>query len=386
MNILFVTSRAIEVNASSSIRNLATIKGLIENGHTITVCSMRPDPNNKYYDPNSQQLEVRKIYFKPEMVAAVKTAQRFNIFHTKLYRMLRGKRLYDGSKQIVNHVEEVNLSNFDIIISSSDPKSSHLFVEKLFERNGKHIPWIQIWGDPFASDMTVHGDKRFIKKATEEESRLLSECDSVIYVSLATLEYQKKAFPNSSKKMHYLPIPYLKKRILDNREKDNTFSIVYCGDYLSNIRNISPLYQAVNGMDGFRLDICGDSDIKLANSNNVSVRGRISYQEASTLEDNANILVMICNLSGNQIPGKIYQFAGTNKPILFVLDGNKKIFREQFQKYNRFVFCDNDSKSIRENLLKIRNENKKYLPLEDFDPKIVASKILQTINESELIK
>lgn len=381
MNILYITSRAIEINASSSIRNIATIKGLVENGHNVTLCSMRPDNNGKYYDNKIADVNIKRIYFESAMKTAIKTANRFNIFHTKLYRMIRGKRIYDSSKQIINHVDEVDISEYDLVISSSDPKTSHLFAEKLFEKNGKRTAWIQIWGDPFASDMTISGSKNYMKKIEKEEHRLLSKCDSVIYVSSATLDAQKNKYPDASKKMHYLPIPYLKKVISVQRENESTNAVklAYCGDYLSHIRNIVPLYDAVSNLQGYSMRICGDSDITLNPVENIQVSGRVPYQEVSRIEDSADILVLICNLFGTQIPGKIYQYSGTDKPILFILDGNQKVIMQQFEKYGRFDFCSNDSNEIRKKLVEITKSKKKHTPVEEFSPKIVASGILKTI-------
>lgn len=381
MNILYITSRAIEINASSSIRNIATIKGLVENGHNVTLCSMRPDNNGKYYDNKIPEVNIKRIYFEPAMKTAIRAANRFNIFHTKLYKMIRGKRIYDNSKQIINHIDEVDVSEYDLVISSSDPKTSHLFAEKLFEKYGKKVAWIQIWGDPFASDMTISGSKNYMKKIEKEEHRLLSKCDSVIYVSSATLDAQKHKYPDASKKMHYLPIPYLKKVISVQKENEsaNVVKLAYCGDYLSNIRNITPLYDAVSKLQGYSMRICGDSDITLNPVENIHVSGRVPYQEVSKIEDSADILVLICNLFGTQIPGKIYQYSGTDKPVLFILDGNQKVIMQQFEKYRRFDFCSNDSREIRKKLVEITKSKEKRNPVEEFSPQTVAAGIIKTI-------
>ena len=66
-------------------------------------------------------------------------------------------QVYDSLKGITRCIEETEIQDdsYDLVISSSDPKSSHLFVYELYQRKRlKKTPWVQIWGDPFAADIT----------------------------------------------------------------------------------------------------------------------------------------------------------------------------------------------------------------------------------------
>ena len=62
MRILYVVSRAIQINSSSSIRNLASIRGLAELGHKVTVLSAMYDKNHSNYDEKLEPEGVEKIY------------------------------------------------------------------------------------------------------------------------------------------------------------------------------------------------------------------------------------------------------------------------------------------------------------------------------------
>ena len=67
------------------------------------------------------------------------------------------------------------------------------------------------------------------------------------------------------------------------------------------------------------------------------------------LEDATDVLVFLCNRTGGQIPGKIYQYSATNKIILFILDGTdeeKRILKNYFAQFNRYVFCENTVEDI----------------------------------------
>ena len=89
----------------------------------------------------------------------------------------------------------------------------------------------------------------------------------------------------------------------------------------------------------------------------------------------------LCNLQGGQIPGKIYHYSATNKPILFVLDGTeeeKKAIYDFFSKYNRYQFCENNINDIRAAIKEILEKKNQISakPVEAFEPQNVVKMIL----------
>lgn len=181
--------------------------------------------------------------------------------------------------------------------------------------------------------------------------------------------------------MQYVPTPYIDKVLSPNRDlfQKKAINLVYCGDYNSEIRNILPLYYAVLASEKFNLTICGQSDLKLINNTNVSIMPRCSLETVRNLEKEADILVCLSNLKGSQIPGKIYQYSGTNKPILFLLDGDKKGLLYIFGGYERFNFSNNNMEEILlelDNIINNENYNR-YSVIEEFSKVSVCKKILE---------
>lgn len=385
MNILYVVSRPLEINTSASVRNRATINGLIELGHTVTVMTSSPDVNHDAYDSSLSVLGAKTVYVElggaQTFAKSVRQNKALNKLRVILYNIWNYFNVYDNLKSFSSHINEIpeKLSEYDIIISSSDPKSSHLFVYNLIKNKGEEFRgrWIQVWGDPFAVDISAKSGN-YAKRA-KEEKRLISKADKVIYVSEITLNDQKQRYPAYSNKMYYAPIPFLTKRIYDNKiSNKNTYTLSYCGDYDSSIRNILPLYKSVLELDDIRLTICGRSDVSLDESNRITILPRQSMKEVEKIEENSDILVHLSNLKGGQIPGKIYQYSGTNKPILFILDGDIELMKETFGKYDRFCFAENNPKSIREQIEKIiREKNIEYNPIESFAPNKIAKRIIE---------
>lgn len=62
MNILYVVSRPLEINTSASVRNRATINGLIELGHNVTIMTSSPDVNHDAYDSSLSVLGAKTVY------------------------------------------------------------------------------------------------------------------------------------------------------------------------------------------------------------------------------------------------------------------------------------------------------------------------------------
>jgi hypothetical protein len=383
MKILYVVSRPLEINTSASIRNRATIEGLVELGHNVNIITTEPDEKHINYDSSIKNPNIETTYLKlGGMQTAARVGRRFRFLKPlkKLaYNYLAKSDIYDNLKGIANYVDKLGITDedYDLIISSSDPKSSHLFVNKMFEKKIiSKTPWIQIWGDPFLSDIT-RKNKSLNKKIKKEEDSLLNYATKVVYVSYLTLEEQKNIYPSHAEKMEYTPVPYIKEEIypkVDLEKKSLTF--LYCGDYHSNVRNIKPLYDAIKETK-HRLIICGNSDVKLENTEHISIYPRVSYEKIKQFEKESDVLVHLSNLKGTQIPGKIYHYSGTNKPILFILDGDKEKIINMFAEYNRYIFTENSISNLNKVLLNISDDKYKetLFSVKKFSPSNIAEEI-----------
>lgn len=385
MRILYVVSRPLEINTSASIRNRATIEGLLELGHSVDLITTQFDKNHSNYDDSLSNARLKVKYLKLGGIQGfAKVGRKYRVIRPLkniAYKITSHFEIYDNLKGMSNHAKKIDISegDYDIIISSSDPKSSHLFVSTLFEmRVLKETPWIQIWGDPFLSDIT-RKNKLLNLKIKKEENRLLKYAKKIIYVSNLTLVEQQRLYPHYSNKMFCEPIPYVKKEVypISNTQKES-MTFLYCGDYSSNIRNIRPLYEAIKNTK-HKLIICGNSDIKLKSTNRIKIYPRVSFERTKKFESECDVLIHLSNLKGTQIPGKIYQYSGTNKLILFLLDGQTDLLKETFKKYNRYVFSRNDCKNIEEAITQINMgvyEDSAFV-VEEFSPEKIANKILK---------
>ena len=384
MKILYVVSRPLEINTSASIRNRATILGLLQNGHKVDLITTEPDRNHVAFDESLVPKEIKVEYIKINGLQSVARMGRkisfLNPLRKYIYNFMSNHEIYDNLKKIVGFAPKFSsfLNQYDIVISSSDPKSSHLFVYEMIKRNnlfkGK---WIQIWGDPFLNDITL-SKKTNKSKIALEEKKLLALADKVAHVTKMTLEEQQKMYKGYAKKMIYLPIPYIEEKIYPVQElhEKKKVNLVYCGDYNPNVRNIIPLCEAVEQMQGIHLTICGNSSMTLRPYKNSTIYKRIPYKQVGELEAKADILVHLSNLYGTQIPGKIYQYSGTNKPILFILDGDKEKVMNQFEEFSRYIFSENEVSKIKSAIESIIEKEQNYTPVNFFSKERICKILL----------
>lgn len=387
MKILYITANPLEYSSSANMRNIALISGLQKLGHEVD--SLSAEYNNKSIYSDKIDLKFNNRYWIK--LGTIQSNISNNIKYNNLikmklknllYKVYIRLSIYDPKKNLINYIDSSIVDKkYDLIISSSDPKSSHLIAEKIIKLNPEITKkWIQYWGDPFSSDIN---NKKIIpnKMVKKEEKRLISLCDKVIYVSPFTLQEQKRIYSDYKEKMEFLPIPYYKKKIY-KETKNERIKIGYFGDYYLKNRNIIPLYETIKEEKDKELIICGNSDLDLKEYTNIKIMKRQSSEKIKIIEENIDILVCVCNSSGTQIPGKIYHYAATNKPILIIVDGEySNDLIEYFTKFNRFILCENNGDKILEAINKIVQQEYKYKPLEEINARNISEKLLRYVEK-----
>lgn len=381
--ILFITNYPLDSNASAAIRNRAIIEGFVQCGYKVITLTREPSTEIKIKNVEQQYFKSTSLaYNVAHRIRANKDSLLWKL-RISIAKIIGSLSIYDNQKILLKNLEDVNLTttDFDIVMSSSDSKVSHAIAEQLIKMGKvKANCWVQYWGDPFYDDINknllIPG--RIIKK---EEKRLLEASDYIFYTSPFTLKSQKKLFPNSSKKMYYIPTPYIEKRIYEFNKNKKTI-VGYYGSYHKKDRDIIPLYSAALEMHNIDFQFIGSSDIELDNKENILVKMQIPYNEILKYESKCDILICVANKSGStQIPGKLYHYAATNKAILFIYEQEDKEIADFFKQFNRYYMCENKKDSIKETLEKIMNNpNLSALPIEKFHCKSVVSEVLEIIN------
>jgi len=380
MDILFVTLSPIDATFSMSFRNRALLRGFVNLGHNVDVLTIYP------YDSGIQltSLELSnygkivRFNWSPDVVKSnISLKKGGNNFISRLFRAIYHRFVpFDTSYFLMKNlnVNVLDKNNYDVVVSSSDPKTSHLAVKRLIETGLTYTEWIQYWGDPLTNDITT---KLIYPKVVLKllEKRLLKGADKIIYVSPITCQEQSRLFTVYSSKMRFLPIPYEKEKIYPPTQ-NTKFNVGYFGFYLKSVRNIVPLYNAVKNINhNIHLTVVGSTDLKLDECENIAIYP--NSNDVFRYESLSDLIVVVLNLRGGQIPGKLYHLAATNKPILVILDGDfKEVIKEYLQGLQRFIMCENDEISISKAIIKQYLSQQEFVPSPRLTSSSIASQFL----------
>lgn len=363
---LFVSSYDLRRNTSSNIRTIALMESLSNHGHVVDVAYLQSSNivdsviekslvgccRNQFLLLKASQatktINIQKKQSKRSVIKRLLLDVYSRIFVYDIFQT----RFKSISKASINKIK----SDYDYIVSSSEPRSSHklaTLIKKTLRMNSK---WIQYWGDPMTND--VASNKWFPYFEKKEEKKLLKIADFVLYTNPGCSVYMKNKYPFAVDKIHWIPTSDIIEAT-PHKTKNNECSILlsYVGDYISRYRDILPLYNAcVNNK--YNAVIAGNSDIKLEQHETIKVLDRVDRLTATKIEESSQILVVLDNnnLKNNiciQVPGKLYHFALCHKYVLVITNSNQLV--DNYKQYRRFVFCKNNESSISKAVCDILN-------------------------------
>lgn len=222
--------------------------------------------------------------------------------------------------------------NFDAILSSSSPVTSHLVANELKIRF--KIPWIADLRDLWTQN--PYHDSTTIRKFFEQrlEIKVLSNAD---FITTTT--------PNSAddlKKLHKRKniYPILNGFDIDNNIEDvslpNKISLTYAGNLYGGKRDPKIFFEALKELDienkiklsEFSIDFYGPSQSWLIKEieeygleDIVNVHGMIPREEVHKIQKNTQILLLLSWNNPNEqgiIPSKIYEYFAASRPILSI--------------------------------------------------------------------
>lgn len=342
MKILYVSSLIFQKSSSAAIRNAGLIKGLIEIGNEVDILTINSLKENedqflkKYIGQNikvyKSDLKIINYYLKNKK----KDPKNSFTFILKKFIKDKIKNIYffpDVHKEWLKNYEtlKVDYKKYDLIISSSDTKTSHFVAMKIVKKY--KIKWYQIWGDPWKDDINLKKLNKFLKfRISLSEKNILKKADKIFYVSPITV--QKMKDETNLDKIFYLPRGYLKE-IESQNIKSDIYSFVYTG-VLSEYRNISPLLKKIdeyNQKNRKKIEFLiygGVSETKMKEIMQydfVKFCGMVSFDKIIEVYSKTDVLIFLDNgKDTTQIPGKIYDYLGTECQILPIFDEVNSIY------------------------------------------------------------
>jgi len=259
----------------------------------------------------------------------------------------------------------------DVIWSSSPIPSTHFIANKLAKK--ANIPWVADYRDPFhymngtagkwldkfhkRIDQTTLNNASHITFATSAVRDLYEQYQEIITKKNTVIE-------NGYDEANFEKLATLKNKATPFSEQK--FSLYYSGVLYANGRDPVPVFKALSALktlghisnDDFELVFQGagngedfnDLISELNIQNMVKFISPVPFLNALNNMTNADALLLIQDKRFNkQIPGKIYEYLRTNKPLLVKADTNGETYKLATQFQN--VHVGNTTEEIQSSVL-----------------------------------
>lgn len=232
------------------------------------------------------------------------------------------ERVYDKFEQL--HASH----DYELVISASLPFQSHLVGEKIKDSYGDKIKWAIFEFDPYTFNDTLKSSSRRRKRMYNDEKKVFEKCDHIFLTPELYSFYKKENHFNLESKVTQLPyanltsISFNADQVKGNLMPDDKINCLFTGTLYSDIRSpelMLKLFSKVQPEIGLSLmtNLSAEQISKYAPTGYTPNVIRFQKRDTSLYNlTQANVLVNIGNTVEHQVPGKIFEYMSTGKPII----------------------------------------------------------------------
>lgn len=329
-------------------------------------------------------------------------------FKQKIIQWIRGNifipdpRVHWVKPSIKYLKKVINEERFDAIVSTGPPHSMHMIALGLHKSLG--IPWVADFRDPF-SQMDVYDayflNKRSRSKLEKIEQEILDNCSAFVSTSFSIADFLLKI---DSAKMHVVTNGYDAENFVHfkDRSREDSRIVIFHGGTLGEERNPIGFLKALKRLKKERKELFDKIELRLAGKTAPAIVSELKkflgpqlldlgYLDHSSLlaeYEKASILLLLVHktdIGRTCIPGKIYEYLATQKPILGF--GHPKsdsaMILEKTQ--GGLIFDYKDDTATYQGLLQLLEEPEKYAcsnaSLKEFERRALCEKYSSILNE-----
>lgn len=206
----------------------------------------------------------------------------------------------------------------DLLISSHEPAVT-LLLGEIGARQG--LPWIADLGDPVLSGYTL---PHWRAAARRLEARVCRSADAMITTNAQTRSLLAGRHDLPVNKFTIIAQGFEARRIARvARPEDGPLRLLYTGRFYR-FRSGRELFDAVANTPGVILEVATTDDSPLLryyaerHPEAIRVLGRLSHEAAVVAQQAADVLVCVGNAYSEQTPGKVYEYLGSGRPLLYI--------------------------------------------------------------------
>ena len=225
--------------------------------------------------------------------------------------------------------------------------------------------------------------------AAKRERELLAIADRVVYVSPITKNVMCKRFNNLEKKTFYIPRGFYKS-VTKTKKVNQIIQITYTGGLSLRNRNVINLLKIVEEFSknvplnlhfNFYGHFDAETEDQFRHYHCCSIFSAVDYEEILTIYKNSDALLFVSNKgNSSQIPGKFFDYMGTNLPIICLVDSFDTEVAKMLKTSPRCLIIENSEDGIKKKIGQIPDFVKQKFEVETkYSPQNIALQLLSII-------
>jgi len=346
-----------------SQRNVYFANYLVEQGHHVDVLAANPSKYCHAYDSGLLDLISVKVKVYRTFAGIIHhlryrilSSLKVNLFHST-YSILMRKIILPLSTLewlpwgFIYGYWLCKQNKYDVIYSHNNPQITNFLVNSFKKIFG--IPYIVYIGDP--GFFGAHSQFKSISKLIE--NKCLCDANRIIVNCEETLNGYLKYFPCLSRKKFIV----ITDGFDPNRYKSTApeiskkFRILYTGVFYDSSREPFNLFKAFKNLnhDDIELVIAGEDSNKykefLKNNDledKIIFLGHQPHNRVIGLQKGASVLLLIGWRGGYQVPGKLFEYLASRKPIMAIRYDYNDVAARFIERYSRGIIVDNNVEEI----------------------------------------
>lgn len=241
---------------------------------------------------------------------------------------------------------------FDVVISSHEPGVDILLG--LWAKKRFSLKWIVDLGDPLLAPYTPAWRRKIDGWF---ERLVLKRADGIVVTTDRILDFLIKRHGITDRsKFVSIPQGFTNCRHLTQLRPmhelpKGMMHIVFTGTFYRDFRNPEHFATALRTLKAhdIAVTIAGDNPDFIPifyDIPNVRFMGKIDHFQCLELQNQADLLLNIGNVQSYQLPGKIYEYLGTVKPIFYIQTGVDDLGAELIKNLGAGIVIENDATKI----------------------------------------
>ncbi len=339
-HVLFISTAIPPYQESQTIRNVFLLRGLVNTGFRVTVITPEASGGDKDLEAMMPTCEIvrtpRPSYDRyAELLSRLPIGNYFKWLYGLYANLFRVPDNRAGWDRIVLQTVAAGISiqNCDVIISSSGSYTAHLAASWLARRYSK--PFVAEMGDPWTYNPIWPATIPYrVWRNRRLELQSISGCSALIVTTDQTAKLYSNWLGNRLGIIRVIPMGYAASEFSDvnRRRSEPPFEVTYVGVAYRAARNLIPVLEGMNSLalqNLLRFKVVGPhsrSFVKEVGKRQfrfVQFRGHVPYGEALEEIKGADLLLIIGNPGGVQIPGKVFMYLASGRPILYLCQGEE---------------------------------------------------------------